>query len=77
MSASGAAHKNGSERRQAMEKKIKDSITTRGWLVIWLAVLVFTIWFTKATADVCYVGNQGNWLGYGSCTAMIDGVVGK
>jgi hypothetical protein len=77
VSASGAAHKNGSERRQAMEKKIKDSITTRGWLVIWLAVLVFTIWFTKATADVCYVGNQGNWLGYGSCTAMIDGVVGK
>lgn len=77
MSASGAAHKNGLERRRAMEKKIKDSITTRGWLVIWLAVLVFIIWFTKATADVCYVGDQGNWLGYGSCTAMIDGVVGK
>ena len=60
-----------------MEKKIKDSITTRGWLVIWLAVLALTIWFTKATADVCYVGNQGNWLGYGSCSTMIDSVVGK
>jgi hypothetical protein len=63
--------------RQAMEKKIKDSITTRGWLVIWLMVLAFTIWFTAATADVCYVGEQGNWLGYGSCLAMIDSVVGK
>jgi hypothetical protein len=60
-----------------MEKKIKDSITTRGWLVIWLMVLAFTIWFTAATADVCYVGKQGNWLGYGSCSAMIDSVVGK
>jgi hypothetical protein len=59
-----------------MEKKIKDSITTRGWFVIWLAVLAFTIWFTKATADVCYVGDQGNWLGYGSCTSMIDNVIG-
>jgi hypothetical protein len=59
-----------------MEKKIKDSITTRGWLVIWLAVLALTIWFTKATADVCYVGEQGNWLGYGSCTSMIDNVIG-
>ncbi len=62
---------------QAMEKKIKDSITTRGWLVIWLMVLAFTIWFTAATADVCYVGEQGNFLGYGSCSAMIDSVVGK
>ena len=60
-----------------MEKKIKDSITTRGWLVIWLMVLAFTIWFTAATADVCYVGEQGNWLGYGSCSTMIDEVVGK
>ena len=77
MSASGAAQRNTSEGRQAMEKKIKDSITTRGWLVIWLLVLALTIWFTKATADVCYVGEQGNFLGYGSCSAMIDSVVGK
>ena len=73
----GAEAPNTLEGRQAMEKKIKDSITTRGWLVIWLMVLAFTIWFTAATADVCYVGEQGNWLGYGSCSAMIDGVVGK
>jgi hypothetical protein len=77
VSASGAAQQNTLGGRQAMEKKIKDSITTRGWLVIWLAVLALTIWFTTATADVCYVGDQGNWLGYGSCSAMIDGVVGK
>jgi hypothetical protein len=76
-SASGAVNKNGLGGRQAMEKKIKDSITTRGWLVIWLGVLAFTVWFTTATADVCYVGEQGNWLGYGSCSAMIDSVVGK
>jgi predicted RND superfamily exporter protein len=76
-SASGAAQQNTLGGRQAMEKKIKDSITTRGWLVIWLMVLALTIWFTTATADVCYVGEQGNWLGYGSCSAMIDGVVGK
>ena len=76
-SASGAAQQNTLGGRQAMEKKIKDSITTRGWLVIWLAVLALTIWFTTATADVCYVGEQGNWLGYGSCSAMIDGVVSK
>ena len=76
-SASGAARMNTLGGRQAMEKKIRDSITTRGWLVIWLLVLALTIWFTTATADVCYVGEQGNWLGYGSCSAMIDSVVGK
>jgi hypothetical protein len=76
-SANGVQVTNGLGGRQAMEKKIKDSITTRGWLVIWLAVLALTIWFTTATADVCYVGEQGNWLGYGSCSEMIDGVVGK
>jgi len=77
VNVNGAEAPNTLEGRQAMEKKIKDSITTRGWLVIWLMVLAFTIWFTAATADVCYVGEQGNWLGYGSCSAMIDSVVGK
>jgi hypothetical protein len=56
-------------------EKSKGTITRRGWLVIWLLVLAFTIWFTNATADICYVGDQGNWLGYGSCTEMIDSVV--
>jgi hypothetical protein len=31
-----------------------------------------------ATRDICYVGAEhGNALGYGSCSAMIDRVVGK
>jgi len=77
VSANGAQVTNTLGGRQAMEKKVKDSITTRGWLVIWLLVLAFTIWFTAATADVCYVGEEGNWLGYGSCLTMIDKVVGK
>jgi hypothetical protein len=75
-SANGALATNTLGGRQAMEKS-KGTITRRGWLVIWLLVLAFTIWFTNATADICYVGDQGNWLGYGSCTEMIDGVVGK
>lgn len=31
--------------------------------------------FTYATRDICYVGEGGNALGYGSCTAMIDKVI--
>ena len=31
--------------------------------------------FTYATRDVCYVGNGGNALGYGSCSQMIDEVI--
>lgn len=31
-----------------------------------------------ATRDLCYVGPEhGNAIGYGSCSAMIDRVVGK
>ena len=33
--------------------------------------------FTYATRDVCYVGEDGNWLGYGSCSEMIDKVTGE
>ena len=33
--------------------------------------------FTYATRDVCYVGEGGNALGYGSCIEMIDKVVGN
>jgi len=32
--------------------------------------------FTYATRDVCYVGEGGNGLGYGSCSKMIDEVTG-
>jgi hypothetical protein len=31
--------------------------------------------FTYATRDVCYVGESGNALGYGSCLGMIEKVV--
>ena len=32
--------------------------------------------FTYATRDICYVGEGGNALGYGSCLGMIDAVSG-
>ena len=42
-----------------------------------LAFTLFTLAFTYATRDVCYVGNmEGNFLGYGSCSKMLDLVVG-
>jgi hypothetical protein len=43
-----------------------------------LVVLIIAIIFTYLTRDVCYVGNMdGNVLGYGSCSKMLDLVVGK
>jgi hypothetical protein len=45
------------------------------------AILVFllTSIFTYATRDVCYVGygEPGTHAGYGSCSAMIDNVIGE
>jgi hypothetical protein len=44
------------------------------------AILVFLIsaLFTYATRDVCYVGlgEPGTHAGYGSCSKMIDNVIG-
>jgi len=38
---------------------------------------ILTLLLTYATRDVCWVGNMpGNHLGYGSCTKMIDTVIG-
>lgn len=43
-----------------------------------LVVAIIAIGFTYLTRDVCYVGNmEGNTLGYGSCSKMLDLVVGK
>jgi hypothetical protein len=45
-----------------------------------VAALIFALiigLFTYATRDVCYVGEDGNWLGYGSCSEMIDKVIGE
>ena len=42
-----------------------------------LVVAIIAIGFTYLTRDVCYVGNmEGNVLGYGSCSKMLDLVVG-
>ena len=50
-------------------------ITRRGWIALWVTVGIVISLFTYATRDVCYVGESGNWLGYGSCTKMIDNVI--
>ena len=49
----------------------------RGTLLIIIGAIALTVFFTVATSDWCYVGNDGNLLGYGSCSAMIDAVVNK
>lgn len=40
-----------------------------------IGLFVLSMLFGYATNDVCYVGESGNWLGYGSCSAMIDKVI--
>lgn len=52
-------------------------ITKRGWTVLWITVALVISLFTYATRNVCYVGESGNALGYGSCTEMLDKVVNK
>jgi hypothetical protein len=53
-------------------------LTVRGWIVlVIIPALILVSLFTYATRDVCYVGKGGNWLGYGSCTKMIDEVTGE
>ena len=58
------------------QKSTIDLITRRGWTVIWILVLVIGISFGYATRDICYVVEKGNFLGYGSCSKMIDDVIG-
>lgn len=56
-------------------------LTARGRVVMFVTygslVLLLAIAFGYLTRDICYVGEAGNFLGYGSCQAMIDGVVNK
>lgn len=53
-----------------------ERLTRRGWIVLWILVMLIVLGFTYVTRDVCYVGNlPGNHLGYGSCTKMIDTVI--
>jgi hypothetical protein len=44
--------------------------------VVIVFILILSL-FTYATRDVCYVGKDGNWLGYGSCSKMMDNVIGE
>ena len=40
--------------------------------------IVLGLLISYATRDLCYVGSEhGNTLGYGSCSKMIDRVIGK
>jgi hypothetical protein len=51
-------------------------LNRRGWIVlVVIPAIVATLFFTWATRDVCYVGEGGNFLGYGSCTQMIDNAI--
>ena len=51
-------------------------LTKRGWIVlVVIPAIVATLFLTWATRDVCYVGEGGNFLGYGSCTQMIDDAI--
>jgi hypothetical protein len=53
-------------------------LNKRGVIVMWtLAILIVSL-FTYVTRDICYVGNmEGNFVGYGSCTKMIDEAIDK
>jgi hypothetical protein len=52
-------------------------LNKRGIIVMWILALLIVSLFTYATRDICYVGNlDGNTLGYGSCSKMIDEVIG-
>lgn len=57
----------------------KQHLTRRGWVVLVIIPIILTVsLFTYATRDICYVGTEyGNVLGYGSCTNMIDRVIGE
>jgi hypothetical protein len=43
-----------------------------------IPAIILGLLISYATRDLCYVGAEhGNAIGYGSCSAMIDRVVGK
>lgn len=52
-------------------------LNKRGIIVMWVLAIFIVGAFTYLTRDICYVGNlEGNTLGYGSCSKMIDMVIG-
>lgn len=43
-----------------------------------IPAIILGLLISYVTRDLCYVGTEhGNAFGYGSCSAMIDRVVGK
>ena len=54
-----------------------ECLTKKGFIVLFVAISLLICLFTYVTRDVCYVGESGNVLGYGSCTKMIDKVINK
>ena len=61
-----------------MEKEINTwRLTRRGWIVlVIMPAILFALLFGYVTRDVCWVGtDQKNFLGYGSCSKMIDRVI--
>jgi hypothetical protein len=63
----------GEESKMKMDRKY---VVRRRVVAAVVFALVISL-FTYATRDVCYVGKDGNWLGYGSCLEMIDKVTGE
>jgi len=56
--------------------KMERKYVMRRRVVFVVVVAVIAIAFTYATRDTCYVGNMPGNLGYGSCSKMLDLVVG-
>jgi hypothetical protein len=58
--------------------KMDRKYVIRRRVVFAVLVMAISTIFTYATRDVCYVGQEhGNFLGYGSCSAMMDRVVNQ
>jgi hypothetical protein len=56
--------------------KMERKYVMRRRVVALVVGLMLASLFTYATRDTCYVGNlQGNFLGYGSCNAMLDEIL--
>ena len=61
-----------------MEKATKTRLTRRGWIVLVIIPAILAgLLLGYATRDICWVGpEQGNALGYGSCSQWIDQMQG-
>ena len=61
-----------------MEKATKTwKLTRKGWIVLVIVpAILAALLFGYVTRDVCWVGlDQENFLGYGSCSKMIDNAI--